>query len=175
MFSNPVFADFKRNGDATKIWASTTAIVPPGTVNPKPFNMGPNSPLGAKAKSKATPATAGGSTMGKSIRVSRIVFPGNFLVTIKYAVGTVKSRAVIVAMADVNKLSFMGSTIWGFCSCVLAKLGLTLKKTARIGIAMKSKYVNSMRLRMTTTILFEIEFDRFSFNDFCTVKVVQKG
>jgi hypothetical protein len=37
--------------------------------------MGPKMPLGAKAKSKAPPATAGGKTIGKSIMVFMIAFP----------------------------------------------------------------------------------------------------
>ena len=76
-------ADLKRNGDATKVSAIITAIVLPGIINPNLLNMGPNSPFGAKAYSSATPATAGGNTIGKSIRVSKIVFPGKFLVAMK--------------------------------------------------------------------------------------------
>jgi hypothetical protein len=83
MFSNPVFADRKRNGDATKVSAIMTAIVLPGIMNPKRLNMGPKSPFGAKAYSNTTPATAGGNTIGKSIKVSTITFPGKFLVAIK--------------------------------------------------------------------------------------------
>ena len=83
MFSNPVFADLKRNGDATKTSAIITAIVYPGITNPNIFSKGPNSPFGAKAKSRATPATAGGRTNGKSITVSITALPGNFLVAIK--------------------------------------------------------------------------------------------
>jgi hypothetical protein len=83
MFSNPSLADLKRNGDATKVSAITTAKVLPGMMNPGLLNKGPSSPFGAKVYSNATPATAGGNTMGKSIIVSRIVFPGKLLVTMK--------------------------------------------------------------------------------------------
>src|SRR5208283_1130908 len=83
MFSNPTLADLKRNGDATKVSAITTAMVLPGMMNPGLLNRGPSSPFGAKVYSNATPATAGGNTMGKSIIVSRIVFPGKLLVTMK--------------------------------------------------------------------------------------------
>ena len=49
--------------------------------------------------------------MGKSIMVSRIVFPGKFLVTMKYADGTAKTKAIKVAAPDVIKLSLMASKI----------------------------------------------------------------
>ena len=66
-----------------KLSAIITAIVLPGIINPNLLNMGPNSPFGAKAYSSTIPATAGGNTIGKSIRVSKIDFPGKFLVVIK--------------------------------------------------------------------------------------------
>jgi hypothetical protein len=57
-----------------------TATVLPGKMYPKCLNIGPKRPFGAKAYNNATPATAGGKTIGKSIRVSMTVFPGKFLV-----------------------------------------------------------------------------------------------
>jgi len=138
-FSKPDFADLKMNGDATKIWASTTAIILPGMVMPKTVNIGPSSPFGAKAKSNATPATAGGNTMGKSISVSMIDFPGNFLVTKKYAVGTVKRNEITVAMAEVYRLICIDSIISEFCSCAPTCAVSIPKKTASIGRTMNNR------------------------------------
>ncbi len=80
MFSKAVLADRKTKGDATNICANITAKVLPGKVKPRPLSTGPKRPMGAKTKSRATPATAGGRTIGIFINVSIIAFPGKFLV-----------------------------------------------------------------------------------------------
>jgi hypothetical protein len=102
MFSNAIFADLSINGEATNICANTTAIILPGKVRPKLLSKGPKRPLGAKAKSRATPATAGGKTIGISNIVSIIERPENLRVASKYAVGTAKQNDPTVAIKEAS-------------------------------------------------------------------------
>lgn len=120
MFSNALLADRSISGEATNTCARITANVLPGRVMPTAVNMGPKSPFGAKANSKATPATAGGKTTGISIRVSRMVLLRKLRVANTYAVGTAKTKESNVAATDVSKPKAMASKIAGDCNCIKA-------------------------------------------------------
>ena len=60
-------------GEATNIWAKTTAVVVNGMVNPMDSRPDPINPLRPKAISIATPATTGGNINGSSTRLSTVL------------------------------------------------------------------------------------------------------
>ncbi len=68
--SNPARADLIYRGAATKIWASTTANVVNPIWMPTMSKLRPIKPTRPNASSSDNPATTGGSTIGRSIRVS---------------------------------------------------------------------------------------------------------
>src|SRR5258706_1350631 len=63
-------ADLTYKGAATNVCANTTAAVVNGKLMPKILSAEPNNPLRPNAINKASPATEGGSTIGKSMNNS---------------------------------------------------------------------------------------------------------
>ncbi len=73
--ANALIADLTKKGEATKISAMMTAICVKGISIPASVKYGPNRPRRPNVTKRATPATAGGSSMGKSTRVSTTGYP----------------------------------------------------------------------------------------------------
>ena len=71
----PARAAPMKNGAATNAWATTTPSVVKGSVMPRAPRAWPASPFRPKAVSSATPATVGGSTIGRSMNASRSALP----------------------------------------------------------------------------------------------------
>ena len=66
-----------KNGAATNAWATTTPSVVKGSVMPASPSVWPASPFRPNAVSRATPATVGGSTIGRSMNASSTRLPVN--------------------------------------------------------------------------------------------------
>ncbi len=72
-----------------------------------------NIPCPPNAIKIARPHTSGGNIIGRSINVSRILLPLNFLVARKYAVGIPKKSEIRTTTNEVLKLIMIDDTISG--------------------------------------------------------------
>src|SRR6202035_4403534 len=95
-----------KNGKATKVCAITTAVAVKVTAIPFVDNHSPSGPLRPKSMSNAKPVTIGGSTIGKSTRVSTIIFPRNWYLANMNARKPPKRITRKVEMVEVIKLIF---------------------------------------------------------------------
>src|SRR5437879_5711462 len=89
----------------------TTATMLPGKISPYWSKKAPIKEWGAKAKRSASPATAGGITMGKSIIVSIIFFPRTLLRAIALAVGIPRPTMMASEAVLVRRLILTASMV----------------------------------------------------------------
>ena len=92
-----------KKGDATNIWAKTTAVVVNGMVTPRFSNSGPISPLRPKVINMATPATTGGRTSGNSTRPSTALAQRQLLRANTYAKGVPRTTTTAILIMLVTK------------------------------------------------------------------------
>ncbi len=103
---------------ATKVAATTAPEVWKGRVIPKESSsQGPSSPRRPKPRSRATPPTVGGSTMGSSTRERTRALPLNSTRASSQARGTPRTRERPSAHRDTRRESFRASTTPGLPRC----------------------------------------------------------
>ena len=92
-----------RNGIATNVSASTTAVGENGIVMPnQSSSRRPTIPLRPNASSSATPPTTGGRTSGSVTSARTTCSPGTEVLASSHASGTPMTRAIPVATVAVH-------------------------------------------------------------------------
>lgn len=103
---------------ATKVAATTAPEVWKGRVIPKESSsQGPSSPRRPKPRSRATPPTVGGSTMGSSTSERTRALPLNLTRASSQASGTPRTSERPSAHRDTRSESFRASTTPGLPRC----------------------------------------------------------
>ena len=108
--ANPARTERMYSGAATKVWARTTARMVNGMVMPIASNGVPSTPRRPSTSSSASPATVGGSTMGRSTMASTRPLPRNSRRASSSASGVPKTTARTRLASVVTRLSTSASS-----------------------------------------------------------------
>ena len=111
--ASPVRAERMKNGAETNVWARITATVVNGTEMPRSPKGAESSPRRPKTRRRASPATAGGRTIGRSTIASTRPLPRNRRRARTTASGKPSVTVITRLMAVVTRLSRSASRTIG--------------------------------------------------------------
>ena len=126
----PVRADRMKNGADTNVWARITATVVNGTENPSSSNGAASNPRRPNTSSRASPATDGGNTIGRSTTASIRPFAPKRRRARTKASGIPSATVITRLIAVVTRLSHSASRTTGEATATASDPSTTDRTTS---------------------------------------------